>query len=95
MRPPICLAVYWSHLSLLPKPCEPAGLFQSSLMVGWRSQGELSYMCHENWLLLREGLGGEKGRMNPAVGTLSVAAAGLLVDMHILIRQSGDRTLET
>lgn len=56
MRLPICLAVYWSHLSFLPKPCEPAGPFQSSLMVGWRSQRELSYMCRENWLVLREGL---------------------------------------
>jgi len=56
IRLPICLAVYWSHLSLLPEPCEPAGLFQSSLMAGWRSKDELSYMCHENWLLFREGL---------------------------------------
>lgn len=56
MRLPICLAVYWSHQSLPPKPCEPAGLFQSGLMARWRSQGELCYMCHENWLFFREGL---------------------------------------
>lgn len=53
-----CPSAWLSIVSICPfsqNPCEPAGLFQSSLMAGWRSQGELSYVCHENWLLLREG----------------------------------------
>lgn len=39
-------------------------------------------------------LAGDKGRMNPAVGALSVTASGWVLGMCLFIRSLGHRTLE-
>lgn len=39
-------------------------------------------------------LAGEKGRVDPAVGGLSVTASGWVLGVHLFIRPLGHRTLE-